>query len=728
MGIERFFSSLNKNFNVVEDLKIPYQPIDSTHFFIDFNSIIHNVSSQMISQINLYKQGKIDSLKFEMKNIDDFEDVLILEVEKSIINLLSQNLIPENLNYLMIAIDGVPTFAKIMEQKKRRYIGDLLSQLMKKFELPFEWSKINISPGTEFMNKMSKMLNNKTFFEKCKEVCVNLRQVLVSDVYNPGEGEMKIMDCLYEINYSDDYKITVYSPDSDMILLLMILKFPVTLLRYDQQKSTIEKEPIFNQINVDKFKKVLFDYCNERIELVDKKLIIDEIVYIFTLFGDDFIPKTESINVGEDINFIIDNYLLTLKDKGNIITIKNKNYTINYENLYYFFNKISKDEIEDLNRYFYTSKFKNFKWAKDKNFNFDLFNISNELKNSADKNEISNKIKNSKHSKDPFFNFIYNCKKIIDGFKLYNFNKNNTKHKNYNMIKKYKSLYYLNISDNDLIDDLLQYCILNNYEFPFYFYQPENNKNYENFINRSFEKKFHLSKMKKLELFNPGNESEELEYLIQNKLDKFYNLFNPINFFYRTKVTTTSNYYNIMFPNKDKNKIIEKYIQGFEWVLNYYFNRKTDYLWHYPYSRTPLLSDVINFNKKVEELDFQKNYIFSPLELIIYITPIDSFSKLNFLPDFISNQTKKDIFKFIEDNLFMFINLKEIYILLNSNPESLTDLFDCSVSLFLSKCHYKLLEKDIDPILYLNKFRKIIPEKNQQMFNNFDLNCKKINS
>ena len=68
---------------------------------------------------------------------------------------------------------------------------------------------------------------------------------------------MKIMDCLYEINYSDDYKITVYSPDSDMILLLMILKFPVTLLRYDQQKSTIEKEPIFNQINVDKFKK----YC-----------------------------------------------------------------------------------------------------------------------------------------------------------------------------------------------------------------------------------------------------------------------------------------------------------------------------------------------------------------------------------------------------------------------------------------------------------------------------------
>ena len=74
----------------------------------------------------------------------------------------------------------------------------------------------------------------------------------------------------------------------------------------------------------------------------------------------------------------------------------------------------------------------------------------------------------------------------------------------------------------------------------------------------------------------------------------------------------------------------------------------------------------------------------------------------------------------------MFINLKEIYFLLNTNPESLSDLFDCSVSVFLNKCHYKLLEKDIKPKLYLEKFRLIIPLKDQVMKNLYNLECKKI--
>ena len=36
---------------------------------------------------------------------------------------------------------------------------------MKKFELPVEWSKNNISPGTKFMDLMSKGLKDKEFLE-----------------------------------------------------------------------------------------------------------------------------------------------------------------------------------------------------------------------------------------------------------------------------------------------------------------------------------------------------------------------------------------------------------------------------------------------------------------------------------------------------------------------------------------------------------------------------------
>ena len=118
MGIERFFSSLSRDFDIVTDLKKPYQKIDCTHFMIDFNSIIHTVSSKMLSDINAYKTGKLKTIPFEFNKMDDFEPTLIIEIKNNIKNMLRDNLISENLNFIMLAIDGVPSFAKMMEQKK----------------------------------------------------------------------------------------------------------------------------------------------------------------------------------------------------------------------------------------------------------------------------------------------------------------------------------------------------------------------------------------------------------------------------------------------------------------------------------------------------------------------------------------------------------------------------------------------------------------------------------
>ena len=40
-------------------------------------------------------------------------------VKNEIKELLNENFITENLKYIMIAIDGVPSFSKMMEQKKK---------------------------------------------------------------------------------------------------------------------------------------------------------------------------------------------------------------------------------------------------------------------------------------------------------------------------------------------------------------------------------------------------------------------------------------------------------------------------------------------------------------------------------------------------------------------------------------------------------------------------------
>ena len=112
-----------------------------------------------------------------------------------------------------------------------------------------------------------------------------------------------------------------------------------------------------------------------------------------------------------------------------------------------------------------------------------------------------------------------------------------------------------------------------------------------------------------------------------------------------------------------------------------------------------------------------------PSPVIIFITPLDITSELTFFPDIVDSNTIILIKKFMTENQHFFLNLKEINTQLLTNPGSLTDLLDCSVSIFLSKCHYKLLDHNINPELFIKKFREIIPLKNQPLINKTDFKC-----
>ena len=151
MGIEKFFSTINKNFQIVSTIDLDNSESDlfeCKYLFFDFNSIIHNVSGKLINELN-----SKSSTKTTIK-VDDLEYMIIKEVNLFIIKILEKiNL--EKLEYVYAALDGVPTFSKILEQKKRRFIGDFIEKLLNKYSLPFNWSKNNISPSTLFMDKIN---------------------------------------------------------------------------------------------------------------------------------------------------------------------------------------------------------------------------------------------------------------------------------------------------------------------------------------------------------------------------------------------------------------------------------------------------------------------------------------------------------------------------------------------------------------------------------------------
>jgi len=180
MGIERFFSSLKRDYNFIKHLD---KKLESEHLLIDFNSIVH-----VISQF-LLEEKKKDNI-----TVDDFEEELIILVGEYIEELLKNYFYVKIIKTITICVDGVPSMAKIYEQKKRRYMGDIMSHLYTNITTTtFTWSRNNISPGTKFMSNMIKYLVSKEYKDTLNDICINIEHYEVSGVDVMGEGEIKII-------------------------------------------------------------------------------------------------------------------------------------------------------------------------------------------------------------------------------------------------------------------------------------------------------------------------------------------------------------------------------------------------------------------------------------------------------------------------------------------------------------------------------------------------------
>jgi len=361
MGIERFFKSINSLYSN-KIIKPIYQNNSITHFYFDFNSMIHKNSQKVINELNdllldslIYKYSEQSGMDKDIV-IDDFNEInklynINIGIDSfyknthkiDVYSLISECIFNNIKNYLSfypnckllyIGIDGVPSVGKMVEQQDRRYKGYIMSKiskiLMEKYkylldnnnfdftniyneyeylQLKFSFDKSLISPQTDYMIQFINLLKKQNFG----------LNVVISDFDEIGEGEKKIVKYIKKYNKKDD-KIIIYSPDADMIIMSMILPYHINILRHEQSDS---RDDI---IDIQSIREVFNP--------------VEDIAYIFSVFGDDFIPKIEWVNVQHHLKKILEEY----KKLG--IRIIDNNYKVNLKNLQLFFKSIKKFEYD----------------------------------------------------------------------------------------------------------------------------------------------------------------------------------------------------------------------------------------------------------------------------------------------------------------------------------------------------------------------------------------------
>ena len=322
MGIPKFFTFLSKHFSkIVKKTQSNQSKIDWLGF--DFNSLMHPVCGEIAHQ-----NPKIDWRKSKQW------DVLFEAIRDRFASILKE---VKSAGTVYIAIDGVVPFAKILQQRQRRFRAELESSYKKRGEI--NWDSCLISPGTIFMTRFESYFHSQIesgYFNTLKGY--ESTKFILHDSKQFGEGEHKIMKQIRALK--EPSNIIIYGLDADLIILAIQLRLcnqtNVHLLRenvycaikeFDKDAYIlVEIETLWKAIVVEietQFKyhrtqlKELYGVEPAAFELEDSSLIQDFIL-LSCYFGNDFLPEIPafSLSMSDSVWVLINNYAKTLAEEG----------------------------------------------------------------------------------------------------------------------------------------------------------------------------------------------------------------------------------------------------------------------------------------------------------------------------------------------------------------------------------------------------------------------------
>lgn len=246
------------------------------------------------------------------------EKDMMLGIMQYLDRIITQIVKPKVSVYM--AIDGVAPRAKLNQQRSRRFRSAKdLAEATK--DLPPSESRALfdsncITPGTEFLQKVSNIIQYFVRKKIKEDPLWHSLQVIFSGHDVPGEGEHKIMQHIREMRADPSYKPNtrhcIYGQDADLIMLGLVTHEPHFVILREvidfnfqfNNKNTLKavkkftKESDFQLLHLSVLREYLqLEFCRDG--AYDLERCIDDFVFMTFLIGNDFLPHSPTLDIGD---------------------------------------------------------------------------------------------------------------------------------------------------------------------------------------------------------------------------------------------------------------------------------------------------------------------------------------------------------------------------------------------------------------------------------------------
>lgn len=326
MGVPALFSNVvKKHSNVIKTLN---------GFRICERQSRQNNATQMennISYDNLYLDS--NSIVYDCVHKSPCEitdDILIANVCKQIHHYIE---LVKPKKTVIIAFDGVAPVAKLENQRNRRYKTEFTSSLLARSGIEKNsWDTTAITPGTPFMTKLDKGLNdyfkiNNVTPAKNKKL-FGVEKIIVSSSMEAGEGEHKIFEYIRNnLVKHENERTVIYGLDADLIMLSInhlcycpsIFLFRETPHFIRSLNRNLDPGQLYTLDISELFEGVIENTFN--IKSSNITFSTYDYVFLVSLLGNDYIPHNPAFNIRTGgLELVLSAYRASLVSKPNNTT------------------------------------------------------------------------------------------------------------------------------------------------------------------------------------------------------------------------------------------------------------------------------------------------------------------------------------------------------------------------------------------------------------------------